>query len=94
MLVDEILSVGDAPFQQKCQRRMRELVDGEGRTVLFVSHSMKSVLELCDNAMVVDGGQLRFIGDTAEAVDFYEGTILRLAAADRTKTALAAGISS
>jgi lipopolysaccharide transport system ATP-binding protein len=83
MLVDEILSVGDAPFQQKCQRRMRELVDGEGRTILFVSHSMKSVIELCDSALVLDGGNVRFMGDTKEAVDFYESEVLHLLERDR-----------
>jgi ABC-type polysaccharide/polyol phosphate transport system ATPase subunit len=76
MLVDEVLSVGDAAFQQKCQARIREIVE-EGRTVLFVSHSMGSVRDLCDSAIVMSGGELVFSGPTGDAVDFYEREIVR-----------------
>ncbi len=75
MLVDEVLQVGDASFQAKCKQRIRDMV-GAGRTVLFVSHSLGSVLDLCDSAVVLDGGRLRFSGDTEEAVRFYEQEIL------------------
>jgi lipopolysaccharide transport system ATP-binding protein len=75
MLVDEVLQVGDATFQQKCQDRIRSLVAG-GRTVLFVSHNTASVLELCDSAVVLDSGLLRYQGGTADAVAFYEEEIL------------------
>jgi lipopolysaccharide transport system ATP-binding protein len=76
MLVDEVLSVGDADFQRKCRDRIRTLV-AAGRTVLFVSHSMGSVRDLCTRAIVLDGGSLRFSGATEDAVHFYEHDVLR-----------------
>ncbi len=75
MLIDEVLSVGDAAFQRKCQGRIRDLVQ-EGRTVLFVSHNMASVRALCHRAIVLDRGHLVFDGDTEEAADFYERQVL------------------
>src|SRR5581483_5590345 len=57
LLVDEVLAVGDAEFQRKCLGRMEEL-SGLGRTVLFVSHSMPSVLRLCPRVILLDGGKL------------------------------------
>ena len=75
MLVDEVLSVGDAAFQLKCQERIRLLVR-EGRTVLFVSHGMQSVRALCDSAIVLDEGELMYQGDTGAAAEFYEGEVL------------------
>src|SRR5690606_38950277 len=51
LLIDEVLAVGDAAFQRKCQRKMSD-VAGEGRTVLFVSHNMNAVTSLCDRALV------------------------------------------
>jgi lipopolysaccharide transport system ATP-binding protein len=78
MLIDEILAVGDAAFQRKCQERIRQAVSS-GRTVLFVSHSMASVEALCDRAMVLDAGRVRFSGATADAIAFYTREILGLA---------------
>lgn len=77
LLVDEVLAVGDAAFQLKCQQRIRQAV-GEGRTVLFVSQGMTSVTALCDRAIVLDEGILRFHGPTQEAVDFYTHQILAM----------------
>jgi lipopolysaccharide transport system ATP-binding protein len=71
MLVDEVLAVGDAEFQAKCKKRIRELVK-DGRTVVFVSHQMPSVVELCDSAVVLDRGHIEFMGDAAGAVRAYE----------------------
>lgn len=79
MLIDEVLSVGDAAFQQKCQRRIRDMVRA-GRTIVFVSHSSQSVLDLCDTAIVLDHGQVRYSGDTEGAVRMYEESILGLPA--------------
>ena len=56
LVLDEVLSVGDARFQQKSQKKMRALA-AEGRTLLFVSHSMAAVREMCDSAIVLDGGR-------------------------------------
>ncbi len=82
MIIDEALSVGDAIFQRKCQDRIATVV-GQGRTVLFVSHSMPSVRSLCDIAVVLDRGSVRFTGETGDAIDFYEQEVLRGRAAER-----------
>jgi lipopolysaccharide transport system ATP-binding protein len=75
MLVDEVLSVGDAAFQQKCAERIRELV-GEGRTILFVSHSIASVRQLCDLGVVLQDGRAVFVGPAEAAADLYEREVL------------------
>ncbi len=75
MLVDEVLSVGDAAFQQKCAERIRELV-GEGRTILFVSHNIASVRQLCDLGVVLKEGRAMFVGAASEAADHYQHEIL------------------
>ena len=77
MLVDEVLAVGDAAFRKKCENRIRELTR-DGRTVMFVSHDTDSVRDLCHSAMVLHEGQLRYVGGTDEAADFYEKEILKL----------------
>lgn len=76
MLVDEVLSVGDAAFQRKCQQRIRDVV-AAGRTVILVSHNSNAIRELCDSVMVLDGGRVRFVGGSEEAVTFYEHEVLR-----------------
>jgi ABC-type polysaccharide/polyol phosphate transport system ATPase subunit len=83
LLVDEALSVGDAAFREKSKRRIREVVTA-GRTVLFVSHTAETVVELCDSAIVLDAGRLMFWGDTVEAITVYERDILKLPPARRT----------
>jgi ABC-type polysaccharide/polyol phosphate transport system ATPase subunit len=84
LLVDEVLAVGDAPFQQKCRDRIREIVV-DGRTVLFVSHGMESVKEICDSVIVLDGGRLVFSGSTPEGARFYESEVLALSASPATE---------
>jgi lipopolysaccharide transport system ATP-binding protein len=73
LLVDEVLAVGDAEFQKKCLGRMEEL-GGTGRTVVFVSHSMPSVLRLCPRVILLDGGQLSADGTGSEVVTSYLDT--------------------
>jgi lipopolysaccharide transport system ATP-binding protein len=75
MLVDEVLAVGDAGFRKKCEERIRAIVR-EGRSVLFVSHASDSIRTLCDSAIVLDGGVVRFNGPTDEAMRFNEGEII------------------
>jgi ABC-type polysaccharide/polyol phosphate transport system ATPase subunit len=75
MLIDEVLSVGDAVFQEKCRERIQTIV-GEGRTVMLVTHSMKSVTDTCDTAMVLDHGQAVYMGPAQGGVDFYEQHII------------------
>ncbi|MGB0767311.1 MAG: ABC transporter ATP-binding protein [Phycisphaeraceae bacterium] len=70
LLIDEVLAVGDAGFQQRCLGRMSEIADG-GRTVLFVSHDMGAVAKLCDRVMLMDGGRVQSISDPQTAVDAY-----------------------
>jgi len=70
LLVDEVLAVGDFSFQQKCFSKMNE-VSRTGRTVLFVSHNIASILNLCTKALLLDRGQLRISGDPQSVVDDY-----------------------
>lgn len=71
LIVDEVLSVGDANFQEKSKRRMMELMGG-GTTVLFVSHSLDQIREMCDRVVWLDHGQIKMIGDTNEVCDAYQ----------------------
>ena len=71
LLVDEVLSVGDADFQSKSVKRMRRLASGEGRTVLFVSHNTGAVARLCNRAMVLEDGRATYFEDVSEAIDHY-----------------------
>ena len=75
LVIDEVLAVGDAAFQKKCLGRMGD-VSREGRTVLFVSHNMSAVRQLCDRAMVIDGGNKVFDGEVGDAISFYQEQIL------------------
>jgi lipopolysaccharide transport system ATP-binding protein len=70
MLVDEVLSVGDAEFQRRCLGRMEEL-GNSGRTVLFVSHALPAVAQLCDRAIWINGGQIVADGRPAEVIANY-----------------------
>ena len=66
LLIDEVLAVGDASFQQKCREVFAEMKDG-GRTIVLVTHDMTAVQRFCHRAMVLDEGELTFIGDPEEA---------------------------
>lgn len=70
LLVDEILSVGDAEFQQRCVLRMRQLRE-RGVTLILTSHSMDTVKSMCDRAVVLEKGQLHFQGSAQDATDAY-----------------------
>ena len=70
LIVDEILAVGDAQFQEKSKRRMMELVGG-GTTVLFVSHSIEQIREMCSKAVWLEKGKIRVVGDAKELCDAY-----------------------
>ena len=67
MIMDEVLAVGDAAFQRKCLEKLRD----SDRTVLFVSHNMNSVRELCSRCIVLEKGRVLFSGDTDEAIRLY-----------------------
>jgi lipopolysaccharide transport system ATP-binding protein len=70
LIVDEVLAVGDAEFQKKCLGKMKD-VAGHGRTILFVSHNMTAVQSLCSRCVLMQNGQVDFIGGTSEAVKKY-----------------------
>jgi lipopolysaccharide transport system ATP-binding protein len=70
LIVDEVLAVGDAAFQDKCLGKMGD-VSHEGRTIVFVSHDMGAISRLCPTALVIDSGTCTFQGRTADAVGHY-----------------------
>lgn len=71
LIVDEVLAVGDAEFQKKCLGKMSDISNGEGRTVLFVSHNMDSVSRLCKNTILLSQGQLEAIGPSRTIIQQY-----------------------
>ena len=71
LIVDEVLAVGDAEFQKKCLGKMGDISKGQGRTVLFVSHNMAAVQNLCTRGLVIKNGNLDYSGSVSEAVQQY-----------------------
>ncbi len=71
LIVDEVLAVGDAEFQKKCLGKMQEVSQTEGRTILFVSHSMQAVQSLCNKALWLDKGKMKEIGEVSRVVNKY-----------------------
>jgi lipopolysaccharide transport system ATP-binding protein len=71
LIVDEVLAVGDADFQRRSLGRM-ESIGGSGRTVLFVSHNLQGILQLCDRAILLQKGEVAMDGPTADVVGLYE----------------------
>lgn len=71
LIVDEILAVGDAAFQDKSRARMMELMHG-GTTVLFVSHSLEQIREMCDRCIWLDHGKIKMVSDKDSVCDAYE----------------------
>ncbi len=71
LIMDEVLAVGDAAFQQKCLKRMRELAEQEHRTILYVSHILPTVTELCSRCIVMDRGKITYAGEPAGAIAHY-----------------------
>ena len=74
LILDEVLAVGDANFQQKCLGRIGEVARG-GRTILFVSHNMAAVQSLCNRGIVLDEGRIVYSGGAEDAVSYYMHTI-------------------
>jgi len=73
LIVDEVLSVGDAAFQEKSYKRMMELMHG-GTTVLFVSHDLNQIRSMCSRVVWLDHGQVKMFGDTKAVCDVYQMT--------------------
>ena len=72
LIVDEVLAVGDAEFQRKAIGKMKEVSDGGERTVLFVSHNMASIKNLCDRAILLENGMVSFDGAVDKAIELYK----------------------
>jgi len=71
LIVDEVLAVGDAAFQKKCLGKMQDVARTEGRTVLFVSHNMEAVINLCTSAILLENGQTKCTGPTDQVQSRY-----------------------
>jgi len=71
LIVDEVLAVGDAEFQKKAIGKMQEVSHEGGRTVLFVSHNMGSISELCSKTIILKNGSVSFVGNTDKAIEDY-----------------------
>lgn len=71
LVMDEVLAVGDMKFQQKCLGKMDEVSENEGRTILYVSHNMNTIRQLCDRCIVLNHGTVIYDGDVEEAISIY-----------------------
>lgn len=72
MLIDEVLSVGDAKFKKKSYEKMKSLIENRDRTVIIVSHNMNTLRELCDSILWLHEGELKMIGTPDEVIPKYE----------------------
>lgn len=71
LIIDEVLAVGDAEFQKKCIGKMDEITKKEGRTILFVSHNMGAIQQLCNKTIWIDEGKIKSVGETEKIIDDY-----------------------
>ena len=71
LIVDEVLAVGDYAFQKKCMGKMRDVATGDGRTVLFVSHNMGALGQLCDEGILLDKGRVSMMGPVEDVIRSY-----------------------
>jgi lipopolysaccharide transport system ATP-binding protein len=71
LIVDEVLAVGDYPFQKKCMGKMRDVASGDGRTILFVSHNMGALAQLCERGILLEEGTIRMIGPVDDVIKSY-----------------------
>ena len=74
LIVDEVLAVGDAEFQKKAIGKMKDVSRGGGRTVLFVSHNMASIRQLCSSGIILEKGRIKMMGSAEECVNEYIGS--------------------
>jgi lipopolysaccharide transport system ATP-binding protein len=86
LIVDEVLAVGDAEFQKKCLGKMGDVSKGEGRTVLFVSHNMGSIRQLCNSTILLSNGQIIKQGNVDEILTIYLKTQIINGRLDQLKT--------
>ncbi len=75
LIVDEVLAVGDADFQKKCMGKMQSVSHTKGRTILFVSHNMQAVSNLCNKALWIKEGRMQFMGPAGDVVNKYISSV-------------------
>lgn len=75
MIMDEVLAVGDVAFQKKCINKMREEATNKGRTVIYVSHNMDTIRNLCDRCVVLNCGEIFYDGDVETGIKHYIGAV-------------------
>ena len=73
MIMDEVLAVGDMAFQHKCVKKMKSISENDNRTILYVSHNMNTIKQLCDRVIVLDHGKVIFDGNVDEGITVYLG---------------------
>ena len=74
LLIDEVLAVGDIKFQKKCLGKMED-ISSQGRTILFVSHNISAVKNLCNKGLLLENGKLKYFGDIEIAIKkYHEGS--------------------
>jgi lipopolysaccharide transport system ATP-binding protein len=71
LIIDEVLAVGDAEFQKKCLGKMEDITQTEDKTILFVSHNMAMIKQLCKKSILISKGEVKMIGPTDEVIEFY-----------------------
>ena len=79
LIVDEVLAVGDVEFQKKCLSRMQSISEGQGKTVLFVSHNLDAIQRICSEAIYLQEGKLAYQGNVASAIETYLSRSTRIA---------------
>ena len=72
MIMDEVLAVGDVNFQQKCIKKMKNVAINDGKTIIYVSHNMSTIRELCDRCVVLSHGKVIYDGEVEKAIAIYE----------------------
>jgi lipopolysaccharide transport system ATP-binding protein len=70
MLIDEVLAVGDAAFQNKCKDKIKAIAKS-GKTIIFTSHDMSAIKDICDQCLVIDNGKIIYLGNSDEAIKIY-----------------------
>ena len=86
IIMDEVLAVGDMAFQEKCLAKMREAASVDGRTVIYVSHNMNTIRNLCDRCIVLEKGRLIHDGDVEEGISVYMSRAVKENAVDHDLT--------
>ena len=74
LIMDEVLAVGDMAFQNKCLNKMNQVSQEEGRTILYVSHNMNTIRQLCNRCIVMDHGKIKYDGDVDKGISLYMST--------------------